>query len=72
MNLRLDVVINDIMGVSGRKIIEAILSGETDPDRLSKLADKRVKNSRETIANALHGQFQAERLFELKQNYKQF
>jgi transposase len=72
MNLRLDVVINDIMGVSGRKIIEAILSGETDPVRLSKLADKRVKNSRETIANALHGQFQAELLFELKQNYKQF
>lgn len=72
MNLRLDVVINDIMGVSGRKIIEAILSGETDPVRLSQLADKRVKNSRETIANALHGQYQAELLFELKQNYKQF
>lgn len=72
MNLRLDVVINDIMGVSGRKIIEAILSGETDPTRLAQLANKRVRNSRETIANALHGQYRTELLFELKQNYAQF
>lgn len=70
MNLRLDIVINDIVGVSGRRIIEAILSGERDGNALSKLADGRVRKSQREIADALQGQYNNELLFELKDNYE--
>jgi transposase len=71
MNLRLDVAINDIMGVSGRSIIDAILAGERDPDKLAMLINNRVKKSKEEVAKLLHGQYQDELLFELEQNYLQ-
>jgi transposase len=66
MNIRLDVVINDITGKSGRAIIEAILAGNQNPHYLASLADGRVKKSREEIAEALEGQWREEFLFELK------
>lgn len=69
MNLRLDVAINDIMGVSGRAIIDAILTGEKDPNKLASLTNKRVRKSKEEVAELLHGQYQDELLFELEQNY---
>jgi len=47
MNIRLDVAINDIMGKSGKRIIEAILHGERDGDILASLVDGRVKKSKE-------------------------
>lgn len=45
MNLRLDVVINDISGKTGMAVIEAILNGEKDGKKLSQLADSRIKKS---------------------------
>jgi hypothetical protein len=69
MNLRLDVAINDIMGVSGRAIIDAILTGEKDPNKLASLTNKRIRKSKEEVAELLHGQYQDELLFELEQNY---
>jgi len=69
MNLRLDVAINDIMGVSGRAIIDAILRGEKDPNKLASLINKRIRKSKEEVAELLHGQYQDELLFELEQNY---
>jgi transposase len=69
MSFRLDVVINDITGKSGIKIIEAILNGELNGEKLSLLADARVRKSKEEISDALQGNYNDELMFELKQCY---
>lgn len=46
MNIRLDVAIRDITGISGLVIIEAILAGNRDPYYLASLVDVRVKKSK--------------------------
>jgi transposase len=43
------------MGLSGRKMIEALIAGEKDPAKLARLADRRVKASQETLRQALRG-----------------
>ncbi len=65
MNFRLDVVISDIVGVSGTRIIEAILEGETSGEKLAEFCDKRVKRSKQEIADALQGKINSELLHEL-------
>ena len=65
MNIRLDVAVNDIMGLSGRTIIEAILAGETDSIKLAALANYRVKKGKAEIALALEGNRRHDLLFEL-------
>lgn len=70
MNLRLDVVLNDITGVSGTKIIEAILNGERNGFVLSQLTHSRVRKSKTEIADALQGQWNDELLYELKSCYQ--
>ncbi len=69
MNLRLDIVISDITGKSGMAIIEAILGGERHGHNMAKLADPRVKRTKEEIANALQGHWSEELLFELQDCY---
>ena len=54
-NIKLDSVISDIIGQSGRAMLEAIIGGETDPARLAGLASPRIKASRETLIKALDG-----------------
>ncbi len=66
MNLRLDVVLSDITGKSGMLIINAILRGERDGKILSELTDRKVKKSKEEIADALQGHWSEEYLYELK------
>ena len=68
MNIRLDVVINDIMGQSGRLIIEAILNGERDSFKLSQLCNYRLKKSKEEIAKSLEGNWRTDLLFELQES----
>ncbi|MEB2778753.1 transposase, partial [Algoriphagus sp. D3-2-R+10] len=60
MNLRLDVVISDVTGKTGTAIIRAIIDGERDGQVLSKLADPRIKKSREEVALALKGNWDEE------------
>jgi transposase len=67
MNLHLHHVISDITGVTGMKILQAILDGEQDPRRLAELRDGRVKSTPEVIAKALEGNYRTEHLFTLKQ-----
>lgn len=67
MNLLLANVISDITGVTGLKIIDAIVSGERSPMTLAKLADCRIKSSTSHIAKSLEGNYQDELLFVLKQ-----
>lgn len=69
MNLQLHKVISDITGETGIKIIEAILSGERDPIKLAQMKNRLIKNSVETIAKALTGDWREEHLFTLRQEY---
>jgi transposase len=54
-NIKLDSVISDIVGLSGRRMIEAMIAGVTDPSKLAALADRRIKASRKELSDALHG-----------------
>jgi transposase len=65
-NLKLGSVLTDIMGQSGRAILEAIVAGETAPEKLAGLASKRVKASRAQIVEALRGKVTSNHRFLLK------
>ncbi len=67
MNIRLDVVLNDITGKSGRDIIEAIISGQRDAQSLASLTNIRVKKSKEEIAKSLEGNWREDLLFEVRE-----
>jgi len=67
MNIKLEKVLSDVTGVTGLRILDAILSGERDPEKLAKLRDKRCKNDVPTIAKALQGNWREEHLFALRQ-----
>lgn len=67
MNIQLAQVISDITGVTGLKILRAIVQGERSPERLSALRDGRIKADQETIARSLHGDWRAEHLHALGQ-----
>jgi transposase len=69
MNIKLHNVISDITGKSGQEIINAILLGERDAIKLSGLADKRIKATREDMIKSLEGNWRDEHIFELKQAY---
>ena len=68
MNLKLTKVLGDVTGVTGLKIIHAIVAGERDPQRLAKLRDRRCQHSVEEIATALDGRYRLEHITELKLN----
>lgn len=75
MNLQLHHVISDITGTTGLEIIDAVLSGERDVNRLASLRDPRIRASKETIAKSLVGDYRPEHLFTLKQSlnlYRQY
>ncbi len=66
LNIRIDNVISQIHGVSGLKLINAILSGERDIDYLISLCDTRIKkNKYDELADALSGNYQDQYLFAL-------
>ena len=54
-NIKLGAVICDIMGVSGRRMINAMIAGVRDPGKLAALADRRIKASPKELYDALHG-----------------
>src|SRR5271170_7370457 len=54
-NIKLDSVISDIVGLSGRRMIEALIAGETDPNALAALAHRRIKASPADLEAALRG-----------------
>jgi transposase len=67
MNVQLSNVISDLSGVTGQRIVRAILAGNHDPKKLAALADPRIRASQEEIAKSLEGTWQPELLFVLKQ-----
>lgn len=69
MNIKLNNVIRDINGKTGRVIIEKIIQGETNAHTLAQYADARVRASREVMVKSLQGTFREEHLFLLSQSY---
>lgn len=67
MNVKLQHVVSDITGVTGLKIIRAILDGERCPTTLARLRQGRCKNDEKTIAKALTGHYREEQVFALRQ-----
>lgn len=53
--IKLSSVITDLLGVSGRRILEALCEGQTDPVKLAELGDKRLKCTNEELIDALNG-----------------
>ena len=66
MNVKLTRVASDILGVSGRAILAALIAGETDPERLSDCTKGRLKADRADIVAAVHGRVTAHHRFLLK------
>ena len=67
MNIQLSNVLSDLSGVSGMAIMQAILAGERDTQKLAALADPQVKASKAVIAKSLQGNWREELLFVLSQ-----
>jgi transposase len=65
-NLKLGVVLTDIMGKTGRAVLQAIVEGETDPQRLAAHVSMRVKASRTEVLEALCGRVRDHHRFMLK------
>jgi transposase len=65
-NLKLTQVMSDIVGVSGRAILNALIAGETDPDRLADLTRGRLKATRADLLDALHGRVTDHHRFMIK------
>jgi transposase len=72
LNLRLDVVVNDICGLTGMAIIKAICDGEKNPERLADLRHHNCRKSKEEIAKALHSNGRQDYLFTLKQELEMY
>lgn len=70
INIRLDAVLRDIMGRSGKDIIEAILKGERNTKILASLVQSTVKASAKQIEAALTGDWREEYIFELRHCYE--
>jgi transposase len=75
LNIRLDIVVRDITGLTGLSIIEAICKGETDAAALAALRNGNCKKSEAEIARALQSNKRPDYLFALQQElhlYKQY
>jgi transposase len=68
MNVKLREVVREVTGVTGMRIVRAILDGERDPVKLASLRDHRCKNDAATLAKALEGNWRSEHLFALRQS----
>lgn len=66
MNVKLHHVIDDLTGVTGLAIVEAILAGQRDPLQLAKYRHPRIRATQQSIAKALEGDWRSEQLFVLK------
>ncbi len=71
MNIKLTEVIAQVHGVSGMKMIKAILQGERDPQALLLLCDERIKtNKADKVLKALQGNYNTTYLFMLAENIR--
>ena len=70
-NIKLDSVISDIVGQSGRAMLAALIAGEMDPAKLASLANHRIKAAPAVLADALRGRVTRHHRFLLKLHLQQ-
>jgi len=70
-NIKLDSVLSDLMGQSGRAMIEALIAGETNPAKLASLANRRVRASQDELREALRGRVTKNHRFLLRLHLNQ-
>lgn len=71
-NIKLDSVISEIMGQSGRRMIEAMIAGVRDPQQLARQASTRIKASPQELRKALHGRITHHHRFMLELRLGQY
>jgi len=54
-NLKLGSVLSDVLGKSGRAILQALIAGQSDPEKLADLAQGTARKKRSELLEALHG-----------------
>lgn len=64
-NIKLGDVASDVLGVSGRAILKALVAGERDPGKLADLAKARLQKKRQSLEEALDGRFTEHHAFVL-------
>src|SRR5713101_6655809 len=72
MNVQLPIVVSDITGVTGLRILRHLVAGQHDPLRLAEHRDHRCHASKAEIIAALTGNYRPEHLFVLQQNLELF
>jgi transposase len=72
MNLQLPLVVSDITGATGLRILRDIVAGRRDPVQLADHRDPRCRASKADIIAALRGNYRTEHLFVLQQNLELF
>ena len=72
MNVCVHHAVSDITGVTGMRIIRAIVDGQRDPQILAQMRDRRCQKSEEQIAEELTGNWRPEHLFNLRQALKMY
>jgi transposase len=65
-NVKISAYLSDMLGKSGRAVLQALIAGERDPERLLACIGPRVKASRTELLEALHGRPSAHHRFMLK------
>src|SRR6202022_2618943 len=58
MRIKLSIVVSDLLGASGLRILRALAEGETDAKKLALLGDQRLQCSEEQLVDALTGRTQ--------------
>src|SRR6266446_4812557 len=71
-NIKLSSVISDIMGASGRRMIQAMIDGVRRPRQLAELAGKQIKATPKELYDALHGRLTDHHRFLLDLHLKQW
>jgi transposase len=71
-NIKLDSVLSDIMGASGRRMIEAMIAGVRNPRRLAELASAQIKATPKQLYDALHGRLTDHHRYLLKLHLQQW
>ncbi len=64
-NIKLGSVASDVLGVSGRHMLKALISGQQDPKQLAALARGRLREKTESLQLALEGYFTEHHRFQL-------
>jgi len=71
-NIKLTNVLSDLMGASGRRILEAMIAGVRQPHKLAALASPRIKATPKELYDALHGRLTDHHQFLLKLHLQQW